>query len=162
MTMTAGTNHAETRSAYRWMGALEAWASSTRRMICDSAVSFPTFSARTLRTPLRLMEPPITVAPNVLSTGMLSPVSMLSSTADSPSRTMPSVAIFSPGRTMNASPTVTSSTGTSTSTPLRTTRAVLACRSTSLRIASEVLPLALASRYLPNRMREMIIAEVSK
>ncbi len=161
MMMTAGTNQAETLSAYLWIGALEACASSTRRIIWDSAVSLPTLSARTLSCPFRLMEPPITVAPAVLSTGMLSPVSMLSSTADSPSMTTPSVAIFSPGRTTKMSPTTTSSTGTSTSSPFFTTRAVLACRSTSLRMASDVRPLAFASRYFPNRIRDIIIAEVS-
>ncbi len=161
MRMTAGTNHAETLSAYLWMGAFEAWASSTRRMICDSAVSLPTLSARTLREPFLLIEPPMTAAPAILSIGMLSPVSMLSSTADSPSTTMPSVAIFSPGRTTKTSPTMTSSTGTSTSFPSRITLAVLAWRSISLRMASDVRPFAFASRYFPNRMSDMIIADVS-
>ena len=36
--MTTGTNTADTRSARRWIGALEPWASSTSRMIWASAV----------------------------------------------------------------------------------------------------------------------------
>ena len=39
MTTTAGTNHAATRSASRWMGARLRWASCTRRTMCASIVS---------------------------------------------------------------------------------------------------------------------------
>ena len=48
---------------------------------------------------------PATSAPAATSTGTDSPVSSDWSTADSPSTTTPSVAIFSPGRTTNRSPT---------------------------------------------------------
>ncbi len=51
---------------------------------------------------------------------------------------------------------------TSTSCPSRMIRAVLACNPIRRLMASEVLPLALASRYFPNRMRAMIMAELSK
>ena len=57
------------------------------------------------------MVPANTVAPARLSTGMLSPVSSDSSTADSPSVTSPSTGMRSPGRTTTRSPTRTSSTG---------------------------------------------------
>ena len=60
----------------------------------------------------------MTVSPVALSTGRLSPVSMLSSTAVAPSVTTPSTGTFSPGRTRTRSPTTTCSTGTSTSAPL--------------------------------------------
>ena len=50
---------------------------------------------------------------------------MLASTADAPSTTTPSVAIFSPGRTMNRSPTTSRSTGMRTSRPSRRTDGVL-------------------------------------
>ena len=50
--MTTGTNQAETLSAYRCIGALEAWASSTSRMIWARAVSLPTLVARTLSEPV--------------------------------------------------------------------------------------------------------------
>ena len=48
---------------------------------------------------------PLTSSPRPTSTGTLSPVSSDRSTAERPSSTMPSVAIFSPGRTTNRSPT---------------------------------------------------------
>ena len=55
MPMTAGTKYAEIRSAIRWMGALEPWASSTSRMMLDSIVSRPTFVARKVKPPLPLI-----------------------------------------------------------------------------------------------------------
>ena len=55
------------------------------------------------------------VAPGATSTGSDSPVSSDWSIAESPSTTTPSVAIFSPGRTTNRSPTWSSETGTRTS-----------------------------------------------
>ena len=51
---TAGTNHAETWSARRCIGAAEPWASSTRRTIWASVLSAPTAVARTTRVPVRL------------------------------------------------------------------------------------------------------------
>jgi len=109
-----------------------------------------------------LIEPPMTADPGPFSTGIDSPVIMLSSTADPPSVTSPSVAIFSPGRTRNRSLTLIISTGTSTSSPSWSTRAVLACSPMRARMACDVLPFAFASRYLPNRISEIIMAEVSK
>src|SRR6266446_3655818 len=46
MTRTAGTKVSLTRSARRWIGALEPWACSTRATIRASAVSAPTRVAR--------------------------------------------------------------------------------------------------------------------
>ena len=60
---------------------------------------------------------PATAAPSPTSTGTGSPVSIDWSTADAPETTIPSVAIFSPGRTTKRSPTTSSATGTSTSAP---------------------------------------------
>ena len=76
--------------------------------------------------------------------------------------TTPSTGIFSPGRTMTTSPTCTSSTGTSTSLPSRSTRAVFAFSPRSLRMASEVWPFARASSSRPSRMSAMIMVDVSK
>ncbi len=146
MPMTVGTKTAATLSARRWMGALEPWASSTMRMIWARTVSRPTRSARKRKVPVPLMVAPTTSSPGFFSTGMGSPVSMDSSTALAPSVTTPSTGIFSPGRTTMMSRTMTSSMGMSLSSPSRTTRAVLACRPISRRMASEVLPLARASR----------------
>ena len=57
--------------------------------------------------------------PALLSTGIDSPVTIDSSTAALPSTTTPSTGIFSPGRTRSTSPAWTSSSGTSSSRPLR-------------------------------------------
>ena len=68
---------------------------------------------------------------------------MLSSTAVAPSVTTPSTGIFSPGRTRTRSPTTTCSTGTSTSAPSRSTRAVFGASPTRAVIAAAVRFLAL-------------------
>ena len=71
-----------TRSAILWMGALLAWASSTKRMIWERAVSLPTWVASKRSAPVRLTVPPITLEPTVFSTGKDSPVIMASSMAE--------------------------------------------------------------------------------
>ncbi len=114
-TSTTGTKTAEIRSASRSTGALVRWASSTSRVIWASWVSAPTRVARTTRRPEALTVEPTTTSPGPTSTGTGSPVRRDRSTADLPCSTMPSVAIFSPGRTTNRSPTWRSSTGTSRS-----------------------------------------------
>jgi hypothetical protein len=93
---------------------------------------------------------------------MDSPVIIDSSTADSPESTSPSTGIFSPGLTTTMSPISTFSTGTSTSSPSRITRAVFAWSPASFFIASLVRPFALASSKRPSRIKVMISAEVSK
>ena len=47
--------------------------------------------------PLTFTDAPITTAPGDLATGMLSPVTMDSSTSESPAWTRPSTGIFDPG-----------------------------------------------------------------
>jgi hypothetical protein len=98
---TVGTKMPEIRSASRCTGALPVWASVTRRAICASAVSLPILVARTMRRPPALIVAPAISDPGPTSTGTDSPVSMLMSMAECPSSTTPSVATFSPGRTMN-------------------------------------------------------------
>jgi hypothetical protein len=78
------------------------------------------------------MVAPISWSPSLFSTGRLSPVIMLSSTLEWPLATTPSTGIFSPGRTMTVSPRTTSAMAMSSSTPLRTTRAVLALQAHQL------------------------------
>ena len=134
--MTAGTKTADTRSARRWTGALPAWAWATRRAICARAVWLPTRVARTTSRPEAFTAAPGTPSPGPTSTGTGSPVSIEASTAEAPDSTSPSVAIFSPGRTTKRSPTASSSTGTRTSPPSRSTQACLAPRSRSWRTAS--------------------------
>ncbi len=104
----------------------------------------------------------MTSSPGFLPTGMLSPVTMLSSIEERPSRSTPSTGIFSPARTRRRSPRTTCSIGMSTSTPSRITRAVRGASPMSLRIASEVWLRARASRKRPRRMSVMIAAAVSK
>ena len=77
-------------SASRWIGAFDPCASSTSRTICARAVSLPTLVARKVNEPLLLRVPPITWLPGSFSTGMLSPVSIDSSTEEYPSSRMPS------------------------------------------------------------------------
>ena len=114
---TAGTKIPEIRSASRCTGALPVCASVTRRAICASAVSPPILVARTISRPPALIVAPAISEPGPTSTGTDSPVSMLMSIAEWPSSTVPSVATFSPGRTMNRWPTSSSSIGTRRSLP---------------------------------------------
>ncbi len=107
--ITIGTKTPEIRSASRWTGALPFWASSTSRAIWASWVSAPTRVARTTTSGHRRSRSrrrPRSPGPPRPGTG--SPVSIEASTADVPLSTMPSVAIFSPGRTTNVSPTTRS------------------------------------------------------
>ena len=113
--MTAGTNHADTRSASACTGARLRCASATVCTICASSVAPPTRSARMTKAPPPLTVPPIRAAPAALSTGIDSPVSMDSSTAPAPSSTVPSTGIFSPGRTRSVSPACTCARSTSAS-----------------------------------------------
>ena len=91
MTITTGTKYAGAASASRWIGAFEACAAWTILMICVSMVSAPTLAARTRREPVVLTVAPMTVSPACLVTGMGSPVTIDSSTADCPDRTVASM-----------------------------------------------------------------------
>ncbi len=145
------------------MGALLSWASSTIWTICWRVVFIPTLVTSTFRAPSLFTVPPMTWSPTRLETGMLSPVTMLSSTEEAPSTTSPSRGTFSPGLTMRTSKGMTVSTGTSSSFPSSPrTRATGGWRSRSLRTASDALPLAISSRSFPTRMRARIRAAVSK
>ena len=73
-----------------------------------------------------LIVAPMTSSPADLVTGIGSPVSMDSSTAEAPSTTTPSTGTLSPGRTRSRSPATTVASSTSSSTPSRTRRAVVA------------------------------------
>jgi len=115
-----------------------------------------------MSAPKRLMVPPVTRSPAPLSTGTLSPVIMLSSTDETPSTITPSTGTRPPGLTITISPGATSAAGTSISAPSRTMIAVSGCRFMSFLIASEVLPLARASKYLPRSTSVMTTADASK
>ena len=111
--------------------------------------------------PVVLMVAPMSWSPSALSTGRLSPVSMLSSTVVVPVATTPSTGIFSPGRMRTMSPTATCSTGMSTSSPSRTTRAVFGARPTRAVTAAAVAFLARASIHFPASTSAMMIRLVS-
>ena len=160
--MTTGTNPPATLSASLAMGALEEAASSTRRIIWASVVSSPTRVARKVKEPDLLMEAAATLAPGSFSTGRLSPVRADSSTEEAPSVTTPSTGMRPPGRTTMRSPTATSSTGTSTSAPSRSTMAVLGARSIRRVMAWLVLPLERVSSHLPRVIRVRIMPADSK
>ncbi len=141
MAMTAGTKMPETLSAVFATGALVAAASRTSRMTWERVVSCPTRSARQMSAPFWLMVAALTGDPGNLSTGMLSPVRAASLTLDTPSATVPSTGMASPGLTRNRSPTSTSLTGTVTCLPSRSTVAVWGASCIRLFRASVVRPL---------------------
>src|SRR5665811_329834 len=84
------TNHGTMESAMRCIGALEACASSTSRMIFASVVFCNVEVTSTSSAPLVFTVPAETFAPTALLTGADSPLNMDSSTALCPSSTMPS------------------------------------------------------------------------
>ena len=159
---TTGTNTAETWSTSFCTGGLEPCAAATRRMMPESSVSRPVPEATHFSSRMPLTVPANTRLPGALSTGMLSPVSMASSTAESPSTTRPSSAMASPGRTTKASPGWSVAIDTSTSRPSFSTHAVLGCRRTSASSARAVRALARASRNLPRSTSVTTAAEASK
>ena len=136
MPITTGTKTADTRSASRCTGALPACACVTSRAICASWVSAPTLVTRTRSEPLAFTQPPVTGSPGDTSAGSGSPVSIEVSTAERPWATIPSAAIFSPGRMTITSPTASCETGTRVSVPSLSTAASLAPRDNSARSAS--------------------------
>ncbi len=145
-TRTTGTKIPEIRSARRCTSALPFCASSTSRAIRASWVSAPIRVASTTRRPDALTVAPVTESPADTSTGTDSPVSMEASTAELPSTTVPSVAIFSPGRTTNRSPTVSALTGMRTSRPARSTTTSFAPSSRRALRAAPAFRLERASR----------------
>ena len=160
--MTTGTNTPDTLSAILAIGAFEAAASLTMLMILDNAVSLPTCVALHFKYPDWFMVAADTRLPLLLSTGMLSPESVDSSTAESPSSTIPSTGMLSPGFTTNISPTATSSMPTATSAPSLMRTAVLGARSIRPFKASVVRPLEYASSVFPTVIRASIMAADSK
>ena len=125
-------------------------------------MSSPTRVARQRRRPETSVVAAETAAPGAFATGTLSPVSVDSSAAPSPSSTTPSTGTAIPRRTTNKSPTRTCPTGTFASAPSRTTAAVFGARRTSAASALVVFPFARASRSLPTVMSVTIIAALSK
>ena len=109
-------------------------------------MSAPTRVARTTSRPPAFTQPPVTASPGPTSAGTGSPVSIEVSTAELPETTIPSAAIFSPGRTTNSSPAASWSAGTRTSAPSRSTATSLAPSDSSALSAAPDLRFARASR----------------
>ena len=155
MAMTTGTKIWEILSTSFCTGALRAWASVTSLAMWARVVSLPTRVARTTNLPEVFSVAPVTGSSGPFSTGTDSQVIMDSSTAECPWATMPSVAIFSPGRTTNRSPTCKESAAIRTSLPSRSTVASFAPIANSARSAAEDCPLARVSNQRPSRRKEM-------
>ena len=108
-----------------------------------------------------LIEPPITLSPCFLATGIDSPVTKDSSIAVSPPVISPSTGTLSPGFNIRISPIFTSEVGITSSFPLRIT---LACGGTRLKRAcnASVVPrLLFISIQWPNKTNVVSIAAAS-
>ena len=148
-TRATRTSQNAARSASRWPGALEFWASWTIATICARAVSRPTLVARTRSDPVVFTDAPMTSEPAVTATGTDSPVTIDSSISETPSSTTPSTGTFAPGRTSSRSPTTTSAVSTSTQSSPRCTSAFGGASSSKVRIASFAPPRARISNQCP-------------
>ena len=82
---------------------------STSSSIFDTVDSPNSLVVRILRTPVRLIQPLITSSSLVTSLGKLSPVRAAVLSVEFPSSMIPSIGIFSPGKTVIISDTDTSS-----------------------------------------------------
>ncbi len=162
MAKTAGTNQAVILLTRSCTGNRAFCAFCTISMIWLSVVSAPMARASKVKLPFSLSVPALTSAPEDLKVGTGSPVSMLSLTQLSPSRTVPSTEIRSPGRTWITSPSTMFSIAISTGSLPRTTVAVAGRSAIKRVIALPVRPFARASIHRPARMRVMITAAASK
>ena len=160
--MTTGTKTPEIRSAKRCTCALPFCACSTSLAICASCVSLPILVARTVIRPPAFTVAPTTASPSFTSTGTDSPVNIDASTADEPLSTTPSVAIRSPGRTTNRSPTARSPMGTSDSVSPLSTVTSLAPRPRSVRKAAPARRLDRISKNRPAKMKVVTPAAASR
>ena len=159
---TTGTKTALTRSTSFSMGALLAWAFSTKAMIRASTPSCTAELALIRSSPSPLRAPPITRAPGFLPTGRLSPVSRDSSASLSPSSTSPSPGKRSPGFTITISPMRSASAGISTACPPRSMRAVSGRSFIKARMEAAALRRARASSTRPSSTSVTTTAAASK
>ena len=115
------------------------------------------------KLPVPLIVPSVTLASIIFSTGVGSPLTIDSSTELLPSRTTPSVGIFSPGRTRRVSPTWIAFKSTSCSEPfVETRRAVFGASPRSALIAPLAWLRAFSSRTWPSRTSTVMTAAASK
>ncbi len=160
--MTVGTKMAATLSAKADSLALLFDASSTRWTILLMVVSLPTVVISILKEPDVLRVEPMTSSPSFLKAGTASPVMAASSRWPYPSLIRPSLGTREPGLTMAISPILSEETGTSTSCPSFSMRAVSGARERRFSIDDVVFDLAMASKYFPRLTRTKIIPVASK
>ena len=156
MESAAATIQVAHRSASRTIFARLASADSTSFAMRAIVEASPTASARSSKTPKRLMEPDITWSPAVLSTGIGSPVSTDSSTDVLPERISPSTGTVSPGLTRMVSPFFTSEAGMMRSVPDVTTRAVSGASDARRSMPFRALATVISSRSAPSCMMTAI------
>ena len=96
---TVGTKNWVILSILFWTDGLVVWALNIISSITLKVVSPLIFETLILISPVRLTVPAITWLSTFLSTGIDSPVIILSSTVDTPDWTCPSSGITSPGKT---------------------------------------------------------------
>ena len=160
---TTGTKTLLTRSPRRWIRARLLWARWTAAMMCASAVCSPVAVTRMTSRPLTLAVPAQSRLPADLSEGVDSPVSIDSSTAESPAVTVPSVGTRSPGRKTTVSPARSSATGTCVSAPSAARRrAVAGARFSRLRKALEARTLTVDSSQCPTLTSAIMAAASMK
>ena len=111
-----------------------------------SELSVPAAVVSTSSAPAVLIAPADTESPGSTSTGIDSPVIAEVSRLERPVRTIPSVAIRSPGRTSISWPTARSFAATSTEAPSRRMVAVSGTSLSSARSPPRARSIALSSR----------------
>ncbi|SPB30891.1 hypothetical protein MAJHIDBO_01210 [Propionibacterium freudenreichii subsp. shermanii] len=142
---TPGTRGAAMRSARRARRPFFACACSTRVTIVVSELSLPGAVALTCNGPEMLMHPAETASREPTCTGIDSPVMAEVSSELAPSRTTPSVATRSPGRTSRRSPTCSCDASTSVGLPSTSTVAVFGVSSSRARRPLRARSMALSS-----------------
>ena len=132
-------------------------------MICASAVASPVAVTRMNIRPFKFTVPAYNLSPAALSTGSDSPVSMDSSTVESPYATTPSTGTWSPGFKITTSSTRNSPTGTSVSlsSGLRR-RAVAGASCINFFSEPSAFTMVRASNQCPRLISVMIAADSMK
>ena len=130
-------------------------ACSTSSRIREAVDSPKALVVRTRRTPSRLTHPERISSPAATFRGMLSPVRATVSRDEAPSRTMPSMGTFSPGRMRRVSPGATLSQGTFCRAPSRSTLAVSGRISSRWATERRERPSAIPSNSSPTWKKSM-------
>ena len=146
---TPGVQYLEKRSMNRAVLPLPSSASETSLMIRAIVLSLAGLSTRTSSTPSVLMLPAKTASPTVLLTGMLSPVTGLSSSALEPLVIVPSHGTRAPGLISTVCPTFRLSALTSVVLPAWIRNAFLGVSFAKALMPLRALPAAMLSINSP-------------